>query len=196
MGVVGGPLGLDFDHLGVPGRSLGSNFDNFRAPREASGAKICNFVIEHLNFLEKRKTAATWSRPAEILRSKYSFLSTPIAFFKQKLWKVNPSTRGSKCQNAEPPCAGSNRVSSNTLLQGVLTTRPAFMVRSASGYRGHLRFLGGCVLRVIVGIVRGALGLCVKHLDRIWHLASQVCVMSRYGRENLVSGSGSDWPGN
>ena len=50
VGVVGGPLGLDFDHLGVPGSSLGLDFDHFRAPRKASGAKICNFVIQLFNF--------------------------------------------------------------------------------------------------------------------------------------------------
>ena len=143
VGVFGDPLGLDFDHFGVPGRSLRADFDNFRAPRKASGAKICNFLIQHFNFLKKRKTAATWSRPAEIFRSKYRFLSTSIAVLKQKLLKMRPSTRGSKFQNAEPPCAGSNRVSSNTFLTGVLTTRSAFMVRSASGYRGDLRFFGG-----------------------------------------------------
>ena len=91
VGVVGGPLGLDFDHFGVPGRSLRADFDHFRAPRKASGAKIRNFVIEHFNFLKKRKTAATWSRPAEIFRSKYSFISTSIAFLKQNLLKVRPS---------------------------------------------------------------------------------------------------------
>ena len=80
VGVFGGPLGIVFDHFGVPGRSLGADFDPFRVPGKASGAKICNFVIEHLNFLEKRKTAATWSRPAEIFRSKYRLLSTSIAF--------------------------------------------------------------------------------------------------------------------
>ena len=68
VGVFGGPLGLDFDHFGIPGRSLGADFDNFRVPRKASGARICNYVIEHFNFMEKRKTAATWSRPAEIFR--------------------------------------------------------------------------------------------------------------------------------
>ena len=82
--VFGGPLGLDLAHLGIPRRSLGADFDPFRVPRKASGAKICTFVIEHFNFLGKRKTAATWSRPAEIFRSKYSFLRTSIAFFKTK----------------------------------------------------------------------------------------------------------------
>jgi hypothetical protein len=143
VGVVGGFLGLHFRHFGVPGRSLGRYFDHFRAPRRASGAKICNFVIQHFNFVKKRKTAPPWSRPAEILRSKYCFLSTSIAFFKQRLLKVRPGTRGSKCQNAEPPCAGSNRVSAHTFLTGVLTARSAFVVRPASGYRRDLRFLGG-----------------------------------------------------
>ena len=36
---------------------------------------------------------------------------------------MGPSTRGSKFQNAEPPCAGSNRVSSNTFLTGRLPAR-------------------------------------------------------------------------
>ena len=48
-----------------------------------------------------------------------------------------PSTRGNKRQNAEPPCAGSNQVSSHTFLTGVLTARSAFVVRPASGYRGN-----------------------------------------------------------
>ena len=97
------------------------------------------------------KTAATWSRPAEIFRSKYRLLSTSIACFKQNLLKARPSTRGSKFQNADSPCAGSNRVSSNTFLQGVLTTRSAFMVRSASGYRGELRFFSGSAAVVFPG---------------------------------------------
>ena len=80
MGVFGDPLGFDFDHFGIPGRSLGTDFDHFGFPRKASGAKICTFVIEHFKVLEERKTAATWSRPAEIFRNKYRFLRTSIAF--------------------------------------------------------------------------------------------------------------------
>ena len=143
VGVFGSPLGLDFNHSGVPGKSLWTDFHHFRAPRRASGAKICNLEMQHFNFPKKRKTAPTWSRPAEIFRSKCRFLNTPSAFLKQKLVKVRPSTRGSKCQEAGPPCAGSNRVSSNTFLTGALPARSASMVRSASGYRGDLRFLRG-----------------------------------------------------
>ena len=147
VGVFGGPLGLDFDHLGVPGRSLRADFDHFRAPRKASGAKICNFVIQHFNFLKKRKTAATWSRPAEIFRSKYRFLSTSIAVLKQKLLKMRPSTRGSKFQNAEPPCAGSNRVSSNAFFTGALRKaclHDAICIGLSGGSSCFFFGIGGC----------------------------------------------------
>ena len=87
----------------------------------------------------------------EICLSKYRLLSTSIAFLKQNLLNARPSTRGSKCQNAETPCAGSNRVSSHTFSTWVLTARSAFVVRSASGYRGDLRFWGGSAAVVFPG---------------------------------------------
>ena len=58
VGVVGGPLGLDFVHFGPPGTSLGLDFYHFRIPRTASGAKICDFIIQHFNFPKRRQLGA------------------------------------------------------------------------------------------------------------------------------------------
>ena len=135
MGVSGGPLGLDFGHLGAPGRSLWADFDHFRIPGSASGAKMCNFVTQHFNSPAKKGDGNLEPPRRNTPEQKLCFLRTSSALQKQKLLMMRPSTRGSKRQNAEPPCAGSNRVPSHTFLTGVLTARSAFMVRSASGYR-------------------------------------------------------------
>ena len=66
-----------------------------------------------------------------------------VPFWERKPLKARPSSRGRKCKNAESPFTRSNRISSKPFLMAVLTTRSAFVVRSALGYRRDFRFGGG-----------------------------------------------------
>ena len=104
---------------------------------------MCDFVTQHLSFLENRKRRQLETAPKKHSGANIRGHSSSIAFWKRKPWKARPSSRGCKCKNAESPFARSKRVSPTPFLMAVLTTRSAFVVRSASGYRGGLRFWGG-----------------------------------------------------
>ena len=77
---------------GSPGGLWDEILTIFGPPGGLRGPKFAIWGCNISMFREKRRATATWSRPAEIFGSKYRFLSTPIPFLKQKLWKIRPST--------------------------------------------------------------------------------------------------------
>ena len=119
-------------------------FWRFSGPQEGFGNPKFVILQHNILFSGKIENGGNLKPPGRNIPEQTPVVSAhQVPFWERKPLKARPSSRGRKCKNAESPFTRSNRISSKPFLMAVLPTMRAFVVRSALGYRGDLRFGGG-----------------------------------------------------